>query len=591
MADARTNTRYDIAGQAPIPTAREAELYENIMHDFSQLQVWRNTTATQWEEVAELLLPNYRNTFMYGNYNWPGQKKTDRQIDATGMMALSRFSAICDSLLTPRNMIWHQLECDNPDLMKSRTNRMWFHNTTMKMFKARYAPVANFAANNQQVFQSLGAFGTGPMFVDQASDEAGNLMRALRYKAIPLGEMYLMENHQGLINGCIRWFRLTARQCVTKWPDKKLPPQLQSALDAGSQTPFNFLHHIVPNRERDPQRIDAKGMKFASTYICIEGKSIMQEGGYRSFPISASRYEQAPGEVYGRSPAMMVLPALKTLNAEKAMFLKSGHRAADPVLLTYDDGIVDWDFRAGALNKGGMNADGKLLVGTLPTGELQITKEMMDEERQLINDAFLVSLFQILTETPQMTATEVIERTNEKGILIAPSMGRQGSEYLGTMIPRELDLMVQLGMVDPMPREIAEAYKAGQANLHVRYTSPLSRAMEAQEASGFIRSIETTKELIAVTQDQSLLDVYDMDVAQNAMARIQGVPEPWMASEQQIAQKRQARAQAMAKQQQIQAAPAAAALIKAQAAAGQPVGANAAAPMAPQQPAGQQQAA
>jgi hypothetical protein len=32
-------------------------------------------------------------------------------VDATGMMALSRFAAICDSLLTPRNMIWHQLEC------------------------------------------------------------------------------------------------------------------------------------------------------------------------------------------------------------------------------------------------------------------------------------------------------------------------------------------------------------------------------------------------------------------------------------------------------------------------------------------------
>ena len=47
----------------------------------------------------------------------------------------------------------------------------------------------------------------------------------------------------------------------------------------------------------------------------------------------------------------------------------------------------------------------------------------MDEERSLINDAFLVSLFQILTETPNMSATEVIERTNEKGILLAPTVG------------------------------------------------------------------------------------------------------------------------------------------------------------------------
>jgi hypothetical protein len=498
------------------------------------------------------------------------------------MMALHRFAAICDSLLTPRNMIWHGLDVEDDNLMKDRQVRMWLHATTMSMFKARYSSYGNFAANNNQVYQSLGAFGTGPMFVDQACDEAGNLLRALRYKAIPLGEMFLMENHQGLVNGFIRWFRLNARQAKMKWPDKPLPPSLQSAYDAGSLTQFNFLHHCVPNRERDQ-----KGMPFASTYISIEGKSIMQEGGYRSFPLSASRYEQAPGEVYGRSPAMMVLPALKTLNAEKRMFLKQGHRAADPVLLTYDDGLVDGvSLRPGALNKGGVNSEGKELIKVLPTGELQVSKEMMDEERQLINDAFLVSLFQILTETPQMTATEVIERTNEKGILIAPSMGRQASEYLGTMIPRELDLMVQMGMVEPMPPQLAEALNAKQTKFHVRYTSPLSRAMEAQEAAGFIRAVETTKELVAITQDQSLLDVYEFDVAQPAIARIQGTPEPWLASQESIAKKRAARAQALAKEQQIQAAPAAAALIKAKAAAGGAVPTSA--PMAPQQPAGQQ---
>lgn len=574
---ARTNSRYDIAGQAPIPSARDAKLVEEIMHDFSQLQIWRNTTATQWEEVARLIAPNYRNTFMYGNYNWPGEKKTSDQVDATGMMALHRFAAICDSLLTPRNQMWHQLEADNEEVNKDRQSKLWFHEATKALFKARYAPIANFASQNNQVFHALGAFGTAPMFVDQACDEAGNMLRGLRYKAIPLGEMFLMENHQGLINGAIRWFRLTARQCLTKWPDKALPPQLQSAYDAGSQTQFDFLHHIVPNKLRDPSMLGAKGMEFASTYVCIQGKCIMQEGGYRTFPISASRYDQAPGEVYGRSPAMMVLPALKTLNAEKRMFLKTGHRAADPVLLTYDDGIADWNFKPGALNKGGLNERGQRLIDVLPTGELQITLEMMQEERQLINDAFLVSLFQILTETPQMTATEVIERTNEKGILIAPSMGRQGAEYLGVMIPRELDVAMHTGLLPPMPPRLAAAWKAKDFGFNVRYTSPLSRAMEAQEAAGFIRSMETTKELIAITQDPSLLDVYDLDAAQQDVARIQGCPEPYLASPQAIVNKRVARAKEMERQQAVQAAPAAAALIKASAAAG----------IAPQTPLGQ----
>lgn len=581
---AQVASRYDIHGAAAVPSTRESELFECIMHDFSQLQLWRNTFASQWDEVARLIAPNFRNTFMYGNYNWPGDKKTQDQVDATGMMALHRFAAICDSLLTPRNMMWHQLEADNEYVMKDRASRLWFHDATVAMFKARYAPIANFASQNNAVFQGLGAFGTAPMFVDQACDENGELLRGLRYKAIPLGEMFILENHQGLVNGFIRWFRLTARQAKMQWPNKPLPAALQSAYDAGSQTMFNFLHHVVPNKERDPSMLGAKGMKFASTYLCIEGKNILQEGGYRTLPITASRYDQAPGEVYGRSPAMMVLPALKTLNAEKRMFLKAGHRAADPVLLTYDDGIADWNLKPGALNKGGVNEQGKELVKTLPVGELQITIEMMQEERALINDAFLVSLFQILTETPQMTATEVIERTNEKGILIAPSMGRQSSEYLGPLISRELDLMLHLGMLPPPPPRLREAWKAKAFAFHVRYTSPLSRAMEAQEAAGFIRSVETVKELVAVTQDPSLLDVFDFDTATPAMSRIQGTPEPWLASPNQIAQKRAQRQAEIRRQQQIQAAPAAAALIKAQAAAG---AVPASAPMAPQVPAGQ----
>jgi hypothetical protein len=258
---------------------------------------------------------------------------------------------------------------------------------------------------------------------------------------------------------------------------------------------------------------------------------------------------------------MQVLPSLKTLNAEKRVFLKQGHRASDPVLLTADDGLFDLSLRPGAMNKGGMSPDGKPLVGVLPSGQIQITEKMMDMEVAIIKDAFLVLLFQIMTETPQMTATEVIERTNEKGILLAPTIGRQQSEYLGPLIERELDLMMQLGLLPPVPQELIDA----KAEYEVEYTSPISRAMKAQEASGFIRTVESVKELVNITGDPSLLDTFNFDKAIPAIAEIQAVPESWMATAQEIAAKRQNRAKAQQAQQQIQALPAQAAMIKAQA--------------------------
>lgn len=540
----------------------DAALMATIMAEFGQMQTWRNTFAGQWEEIAAIVLPTYRNTFFYGSFNWPGMKKSEQQVDATAMMALHRFGAILDSLLTPRNMIWHQLGSDNDQVMKNRDARLWYENTTRILFKQRYAPIANFSSQNQAVYQSLGAFGTSAMLIDQAVDAHGKPMRALRYKAIPLGELFLRENHQGLVDGCIRWFRLTATQAATKWGADRLPAALKPALDSGSQTLFNFLHRIVPNLDWQPGVLGAKGMPFSSIYVCIEGQCVMDKGGYNSFPIAISRYDQAPMEVYGRSPAMFILPAIKTLNAQKRTFLKAGHRAADPVLLVADDGLVDISLKPGAINKGGMSADGKPLIGTIPVGNVQINKEMMEEERGLINDAFLVSLFQILMDSPQMSATEVIERTNEKGILLAPTVGRQQSEYLGPMIDRELNLLAELGMLPPMPPILQQL----KGDYHVSYTSPLARAQRAQEAAGFMRTVQVATEIVNVTQDHSIMDNFDFDTALPDIAYIQSVPESWMSDPKAVAQKRQARAQQEQQQSQIQAAPAAAAMMKAHAA-------------------------
>ena len=543
-------------------TDEERQIVDASMREFSQLQTWRNTTATQWEEIAELIDPPSRNTFMYGNFNWPGQKKTDRQIDATGMMALSRFGAILDSLLTPRNMYWHGLCADNSYVMKQRGVKLYYEQLTKILFKYRYKPISNFSANNQGIYRSLGAYGTGGMFVD-SFDGTVTGERGLRYKAVPIGELFLRENHQGLIDGFCRWFRLTAEQAWQRWGNSgRFPEVLVAPLKMNSPMQYDFLHRVCPRTDYDKERLDYKGMAFASYYISLTGRALLTQGGYRSLPIAASRYEQTPQEIYGRGPASFILPALKTLNAEKKVFLKSGHRAADPVLFTADDGVIDASMRPGALNKGGVNQDGRLLVQPLPTGNIQITETMMAEEKSLINDAFLVTLFQVLTETPQMTATEVIERTNEKGILLAPTVGRQQSEYLGPLIDREIAVLAQQGLLPPMPQVLREA----KGEYEVVYTSPLSRAMRAQEAAGFIRTLEVVKKLVNITQDQSLLDPFDFDVSTPAIAEIQAVPTSWMASPEKMAMKRQNRAQAMAEQQKVQAMPAQAAMMKAQAA-------------------------
>ncbi len=128
--------------------------------------------------------------------------------------------------------------------------------------------------------------------------------------------------------------------------------------------------------------------------------------------------------------------------------------------------------------------------------------------------------------------------------------------------------MSSQGLLPPMPPRLAEA----GGSYEVVHTSPLARAAKAQEATGFFRTVEVAKEIVAITQDMSVMDNFDFDTALPEIAEIQSVPMTWMSSPEQIAAKRNSRAQAQARQEQIQAMPAQAAMMKANAVAQEKTG-------------------
>lgn len=537
----------------------DGEIAEKIVKEWGLLFGQRGNWESHWQEIAERIWPAQSKLFQNRLQNLTqGEKRNEYVFDSTGSIALSRFGSILDSLLTPQNAKWHSLRASDKNLNKNRDVRLWFESLNDLLFKTRYAPLANFTSQNQINYRMLGAYGSGCVFVDDLLSVKGR-KDGIRYRTIHMSGIYFRENHQGIVDTALRYYRQTARQAVQEFGEDMVPESIKEKAKSSPDTEFFFIHAVKPREDFDPLRPDIKGMPWGSYYVSVQEKMLVREGGFRVFPYCISRYEQSPGEVYGRSPAMDVLPALKTLNEEKKVLLKQGHRTVDPVLLAYDDGIIDgFSLKPGSINAGGVTAAGQPLIHPLPVGNVQISKELMDDERQVINDAFLVTLFQILTEQPQMTATEVMERTREKGILLAPTIGRQQSEYLGPMIDREIDILVSQGKIDPMPRALLEA----KGEYTVEYESPMARASKAEEATGFLRTLETAMNIAGQTGDPSVLDIFDFDICMPGYADIQGMPASWRSSDEMIAQRRQARQQQMQQAQAIQAAPGAAAITK-----------------------------
>jgi hypothetical protein len=517
----------------------------------------RANWEAHWTEIAELVLPSYSDLFQTGSaiYTSNGEKKTERQFDATAPAALTRFASVMESILTPRQQTWHSLKPADTYLLKDYQTKLWYEEATKILFRHRYGARSFYASQQHEVYMALGAFGTGCLFVDKLADEKG-----IRYRANHLGEIFFEENHQGMVDTVYRIFSLKGRQMLQKF-GKKVPQEVFTEYEAGRDRDYEVIHCVHPRSDRDPRRIDYKGMPYESIYICKKTKAILEEGGYNTLPYIVSRYVTIPGETYGRSPAMQVLPAIKTLNEQKKTVLKQGHRTVDPVLLAYDDGVMDnFSLRPGAINYGGISAEGRRLVDTLPVGNIAIARDMMEDERLAINDAFLVTLFQILVETPQMTATEVLERSREKAALLAPIMGRQQSEALGPMIEREMDLLQQQRL---LPEPTPAMLEAGVAAYKIEYDSPLSRMQKAEAASGGLRMFQYASEIAANTQNPAPMDFFNLDVMIPDLAEAQGMPASWMNSQEQVDALREDRSQQQAQQQMIEAAPSMASMMKA----------------------------
>ena len=276
-------------------------------------------------------------------------------------------------------------------------------------------------------------------------------------------------------------------------------------------------------------------------------KSVIEKSAYRAFPCAIGRYRVAPRENYGRGPAVTCLPDIRTANEMVKTNLRQGQKAVDPPILLAEESVLNnFNQRPGANNYGMVSADGKpLAVPFESKANFQVATEMLTDVRNVLSDTFLNTLFQILVENPNMTATEALLRAQEKGELIAPVMGRQQSEFLGPLIHRELDILSNARQLPPAPPQLLRSRRG----VTIEYTSPLARALRAEEGSAIMNTVSDLAQMMNI--DPTVKNLMDFHDAAREMANIRGCPAKLLRSDEQIEELMQQQAQ---QQQDAQAA-------------------------------------
>lgn len=473
----------------------------------------------QFEQIARYVFPR-ADGFITDARATKGQRRDQYVFDSTAQLALPRFAAAIESLVLPRTQKYHGFKPSEPALLDNLNVMAYLERLRDLVFRLRYSAKSNFASQASECFLSMGAFGTGALLIEDG------MSRGIMYRSIPLAELWITEDAWGFVDGFFWCYKLTVRQAMQKAEREGwvLPEKITGCAESDPEKEFEFVFHVCPNEERIAGDVSYKGMAYRAYHVCREGQTPVAEGGYRTFPLAVSRYTVAPGEVYGRSPAWDCLADIKTLNEMSKTSLRYGQLVTDPPWLTADvDSMSPFSMRAGAINAGYMNERGEVLAkSAAPQGDPRFSLELADQRRQSINGSFLVTLFQILVETPEMTATEAMLRAQEKGALLAPTMGRQQSEFLGTIITRELDIIGQSGVIEdalgPMPEELAMAGGA----LNIEYDSPLTRAQRAEEGVGVLRTLETVGTI--AQYDEGVLEEINYKRALKVVADANGAP-------------------------------------------------------------------
>ena len=513
----------------------------------------RSTWESHWQEIADRVIPR-KSEFTKGKIpssETRGEKRSEKMFDATAALAAERFSAAMESMLTPRNARWHKLRCAEESLKDNHEVNVYIDEVVRILFENRYAPAANFASQASEIYLDLGVFGTGCMLIE---DDYG---KGLRYMSVPLEQTYFKTNAWGVVDLVHRDFELEARQAVKEFGNE-CPPQIASAAKLNPSQRFRFLHRVCPNDEYDSDKKDYRGMKYSSCYISITGAKTVREKGYRTFPYAISRYTVSTKENYGRSPAMTVLPAIKMANEMTKTVLRSGQRRVDPpLMLTADAALTPFNLRSGAMNAGALDAQGNPLIKPFEVGgDVGIGLDMIQQQQKIINEAFLVTLFQILVETPAMTATEAMLRAQEKGALLAPTQGRQQSEFLGPLIQREIDILSHADVFPPMPQVLIDA----GGEISIEYEGPMMQAQKAGDGVAILNTFQAITPLAQV--DPSVLDEFDLPMSARILAEANGFPAKGLLSKEAKAEKDAMKAQQAQTAQLLEAAPVAASSAK-----------------------------
>lgn len=508
---------------------RQGELERNLVTTTSdrlgKLKQIRSPWESLWQDCTDFVNP--RRGDFNAQKSQGDRTRYDKVYDSTAPLANEQLAAGLHGYLTAPSETWFNLMLERMQEQDEMT-MAWLQDVVETMFRdVFHSPNSNFGSMIHELYLDLGSYGTGVLYIE---DRPG---KAINFRTYHLAECYVAENAEGSVDTLYREYKHTGRQLVQLYKDK-LPEKFIEGVYKDPHKEFTVLHAVEPRDSFNPDSKLAVNMPFMSAKILQEEKIVLENSGFNEFPYMVPRWTKTAGEVYGRSPAMTAMPDIKMINEMSKTVIKAAQKATDPPLLVPDDGfMLPLRTIPGGLNyyrAGTQDMVKPLVEGVRP----DIGLDFIESRRQHVLKTFHVDWMQ-MREGPSMTATEVLQRQEERMRLMGPMVGRLQFELLGPMIDRVFNIMARRKML-PQPPSTIEGRP-----LRIDYVSPVARAQKTQQLFSFTRLMESLVPLANVKPE--VFDNIDADGTVRWAAKLLDAPTETLLTQEKLDELRQGRAQ------------------------------------------------
>lgn len=494
----------------------------------------RGTWESHWQEVEDHIVPR-KNTITTTRTD--GAKRTFQLLDNVGVHSNELLAGALHSMLTNPDTFWFEYTTGNLVLDNDDEVRMWLQAAQRETHNV--INNSNFQTEVHELYIDLGSIGTAAQLIEEDDEDV------VRFSTKFIKEYYIRENRRGVVSELYREWDSSPSKLVSEFGLDVLPDKVKKMFEKGEECKVKCIHAVYPKLlTGDTSKAH---MKYISQYILPEYDVEIHSGEFTEMPYVVPRFSKASGEVYGRSPGMTALPELKILNKMNETMLRGAQKMVDPPIQMPDDGFV----MPIVTTPGGINyyrsGTQELIKPIFNATSVEFGYQAMADRRQRVRDAFYVDQLKLQQGGPQMTATEVMQRTEDAMRLLGPLLGRMQSEFLRPLIDRVFSIMVKRQLIPPAPQALQ-----GQ-KLDVRYSSLIAKSQRMNEMQNINRVVQTLAPFIQI--DPTVADNINGDAAARIIAGGYGVPAELMRSIRSVQQLRQGRAeqqQAMMAQAQEQ---------------------------------------